>query len=338
MIEWIETLRRFAPAEPGLRQIAPAEPVAMVSVLATEGSAPRGAGTRMLVTREATHGTIGGGRLEWMATGQAREILSQSPGSWRVQDYPLGPLLGQCCGGRVRLLVEHVDPARLGWLADADRGGVLVTRLGDGGLERVVVTDAPVVPLPARGDRPGPGAVLAEALADDACPLWLFGAGHVGQAIAAHAARLPLRLAWFDTRADFAEHPGVTVVDAEAIADCVAEAPADAAIVILTHDHGLDYRLTLAALRRPPVAFVGLIGSATKRARFRGRLARDGIDAAGLARLTCPIGTPGITGKAPDVIAIAVLAQLLQLSLPQRPATGTERAEAPRAEPCVVWR
>lgn len=327
MSGWIQTLR----------QIAAAEPVAMVSVLATEGSAPRGAGTRMLVTQAATQGTIGGGRLEWMATAQAREILDLPPGAWRVQDYPLGPLLGQCCGGRVRLLVEHVDPAGLGWLAAAERGGVLVTRLGDRGLERAVVADASSVALPARGERPGPGAVLTEPLTDHARPLWLFGAGHVGQAIAAHAARLPLRLAWFDTRAAFAAHAGVTVVDADTIADCVAEAPAEAAIVILTHDHGLDYRLTLAALRRPAVAFVGLIGSATKRARFMGRLARDGIDADALARLTCPIGVPGIIGKEPDVIAIAVLAQLLQLAAGAGAATVAPRPEASHPAPCVVW-
>ena len=83
-------------------------PAALVTILATEGSAPRGPGARMVVTETGLAGTIGGGALEHQATAQARTILALAPGSWRVQDYPLGPLLGQCCGGRVRLLVEHL--------------------------------------------------------------------------------------------------------------------------------------------------------------------------------------------------------------------------------------
>jgi xanthine dehydrogenase accessory factor len=109
---------------------------------------------------------------------------------------------------------------------------------------------------------------------------------------------------------------GVAVVPEEAIEQCVAEAPTDAAILILTHDHALDYRLTRAALSRDPLAFIGLIGSATKRARFLSRLESDGLSTEARARLTSPIGMPGITGKEPDVIAIATLAQLLQLRAP----------------------
>ena len=124
---------------------------------------------------------------------------------------------------------------------------------------------------------------------------------------------MPLRLAWFDTRAELGAVAGVTVVAESAIAQCVAEAPDEAAVVILTHDHALDYTLTLAALSRPPLAFTGLIGSRTKRARFMARLERDGISAEARGRLTCPIGLPGVMGKEPDVIAVALLAQLLQL-------------------------
>jgi len=321
-----------------LRCQAGRAPLAMISVLATEGSAPRGAGTRMLVTADALVGTIGGGQLEFRAVEQARAILAHPVGAWRVQDYPLGPLLGQCCGGRVRLLVEHVDPGGLGWLADAGEGSVLVTEMVAGGVERTVRVSAdglfssaepggeappPAPPLKGRGEEgvvvaargalPGVGARFVEVVGRYRRPLYVFGAGHVGQAIARHAADLPFRLAWFDTRAEFSDVAGVTVVDADSVTTCVADAPADAAIVILTHDHGLDYRLTLAALQRAPVTFVGLIGSSTKRARFHGKLERDGIAAADRARLTCPIGLPGISGKEPDVIAIATLAQLLAL-------------------------
>ncbi len=289
-------------------------PVAMISVLATEGSAPRGAGTRMLVTAEAAHGTIGGGALEFRATEQARAVLAHAAGTWRVQDYPLGPLLGQCCGGRVRLLIEHVDAAALGWLSAAADGRTLVTVLQPGRAERHV-SDGPASPLPARGDMPREGSRLAETIGAARRPLYLFGAGHVGQAIARHLGGLPLNLAWFDTRPQFGTIAGVTIVPESAIGPCVAEAPEEAALIILTHDHALDYRLTQAALTRSPLAFTGLIGSQTKRARFLARLARDGVAAEARARLTCPIGLPGVTGKEPDVIAVALLAQVLQLPL-----------------------
>jgi len=297
----------------GLRDRAGAAPLAMISVLACEGSAPRGPGTRMLVTASDQFGTIGGGHLEFRAIEQARSALALPPGTWRVQDYPLGPLLGQCCGGRVRLLIEHVDPAALGWLDAADDQAVLMTRLTATGIERTLAPAASPATVPARGALPGAGTVLVEALGRYRRPLYLFGAGHVGQAIARHAATLPLQLAWFDPRPEFAEVGSVTMVAAEDLPNCVADAPADAALVILTHDHALDYALVLAALQREAVAFVGLIGSATKRARFLSRLARDGIDQGAAARLHCPIGLPGIRGKEPDVIAIATLAQVLGL-------------------------
>ncbi|WP_295635737.1 xanthine dehydrogenase accessory protein XdhC [Novosphingobium sp.] len=302
-----------------LREIDGREPVAMVSVLATEGSAPRGAGTRMLVMGTALHGTIGGGQLEYRAVEQARAILALPPCTWRVQDYPLGPLLGQCCGGRVRLLVEHVDPDTLGWLDQALEGAVLVSRFEADRIVRTTVADpraAPLAPPPsARGDRPEAGAVLVEPLGTRR-PVWLFGAGHVGQAIARHASGLPLRLAWFDTRSDLATIDGVAIVPENSVEACVADAPNDAAVVILTHDHGLDYRLVRAALDRGDLAFVGLIGSATKRARFLSRLESDGIPAEARARLTSPIGIAGVTGKEPDVIAVGTLVQLLQLGAP----------------------
>ncbi len=295
-----------------LARLVAVGPVAMVSVLATEGSAPRGAGTRMLVTADGLTGTIGGGALEFRAVEQARAVLEHAPGTWRVQDYPLGPLLGQCCGGRVRLLVEHVDRAALGWLREVVEGRVLVSVLGESGIARQW-SDGPASQLSARGDKPGVGARIAEVIGGYRRPLYLFGAGHVGQAIARHIEGLPIRLAWFDVRAELADVAGVTVVPEVEIERCVADAPDEAALVILTHDHALDYRLTLAALSRAPLAFTGLIGSQTKRARFLARLERDGVSAEARGRLTCPIGLPGVSGKEPDVIAVALLAQLLQL-------------------------
>lgn len=279
------------------------EPVALVSVLATEGSAPRGAGARMAITADAMAGTIGGGRLEYQLVAQARAILAHPAGSWRVQDYPLGPLLGQCCGGRVRVLVEHLEDAA--WFDAPTR-----TVLGDAKVMRAPLGHGPVAALSARGPLPAPGFAFAEPEDMPRLPLMLFGAGHVGRAIAGRIDGLPLSLGWYDSRVE-QDTPGVVIASEAELVACAGSAGPDHAVLILTHDHGLDYRLTAAALHSR-ARFVGLIGSATKRARFLARLRGDGVDT---SRLTCPIGMPGITGKEPDVIAIAVLAQLLTLPL-----------------------
>ena len=277
-------------------------PAALVTILAVEGSAPRGPGARMIVTERGIQGTIGGGKLEHLSAAQARAILALVPGSWRVQDYPLGPLLGQCCGGRVRLLVEHLAEAPA-------QDGPFEVELTDRVARKAVNGKAPPAPLGVRGPLPEAGAHFLEPVETDSLPVTLFGAGHVGRAIAARAAGLPLAIAWYDSRAEAAETLGVVHADEAALAACAAAAPEGGAVLILTHDHGLDYRLTAAALSSR-ARFVGLIGSKTKRARFVSRLAAEGVDA---ARLTCPIGLPGIAGRAPEVIAIATLAQLLSL-------------------------
>lgn len=276
-------------------------PAALVTILATEGSAPRGPGARMVVTEGGLAGSIGGGTLEHRATAQARKILALAPGSWRVQDYPLGPLLGQCCGGRVRLLVEHLaePPAR---------DEAFEVRLG-AQVSRAPLAGEPPPAMSARGPLPAAGARFLEPVEAENLPVYLFGAGHVGRAITARANGLPLAVAWYDGRAEMAETPGVVLAGEAAMAAQAAQAPAHAAVVIMTHDHGLDYRLAAAALGGR-ARFVGLIGSKTKRARFLKRLAADQIDA---ARLTCPIGLPGIHGREPEVLAIATLAQLLTL-------------------------
>src|SRR3569833_1554804 len=123
MSDWREALNKLA-----------GHPAALITILATEGSAPRGPGTRMLVAAATQAGAIGGGALEWRAAEQARAILALPPGCWRVQDYPLGPLLGQCCGGRVRLLVEHL--ADTDWIAALADGAVVTATLRDGQIAR----------------------------------------------------------------------------------------------------------------------------------------------------------------------------------------------------------
>jgi len=294
MFDWTKQARE------ALRQ----GPAALVTILATEGSAPRGPGARMVVTKKGLAGTIGGGALEHLSMAQARAILALQPGSWRVQDYPLGPLLGQCCGGRVRLLVEHLESV-------PDGEGPFEVTLTDRVERRLPPGERPGT-METRGPLPTAGARFLEPVEADCLPVHLFGAGHVGRAIAERAAGLPLAIAWYDSRPEMAEIPGVALSDEAEMTARAAEASDGEAVVILTHDHGLDYRLTAAALGSR-ARFVGLIGSKTKRARFLKRLAADGVDA---ARLTCPIGLPSISGREPEVIAIATLAQLLMLRNP----------------------
>ncbi|MDG2533034.1 xanthine dehydrogenase accessory protein XdhC [Sphingomonas sp. HITSZ_GF] len=303
--DWLEALRAARGHESA----------ALVTVLSTEGSAPRRAGTRMTVTAGDSIGTIGGGALEHRAIEQARKLLDLPPGSWRVQDWPLGPLLGQCCGGQVRLLLEHVahDPDGWDWTDYVERRKAVASLIvGPDRIDRVPAEYAESgvpTPLPPRAEKPGPGTSFIEP--DDRRAqraLLMFGAGHVGVAIAQRLPRLPFRLSWFDPRENRAI-PGVSLQDEDAMVACAEQAEPGSAVLVFTHDHGLDYRITAAALRSQ-AAFVGLIGSDTKRARFLKRLNEEQLDT---ARLTCPIGVPGIEDKAPDIIAIAVIAQLLML-------------------------
>ncbi len=263
--------------------LAQAVPAIDIEISAHRGSVPREAGTHMLVSADAVAGTIGGGHLELRAITAARDLLRRAePGPLEL-DFPLGPALGQCCGGRVQLRLQPLTPAGLaGWAA------------------------------------PPPRFVLQ-----------LHGAGHVGRAVVQLLARLPCQVQWVDEREDGFPLPSPTEAaphihcfDTDTAEAEVALAPAGACFLVMTHRHDLDLRITEAILRRGDFRFFGLIGSATKRASFRHRLAERGFSATGLDRITCPIGLPGITGKEPEVIALAVVAQLM--SLP--PGSGGEQS------------
>jgi xanthine dehydrogenase accessory factor len=181
----------------------------------------------------------------------------------------------------------------------------------------------------ARVERAG-GDVLIERIDTDHVPLVLFGAGHVGQALVRVLAELPFDITWVDAREDLfpdLQRENVTTLISELPADEVAAAPSQAMYLVLTHRHDLDFELCRAILARDDVRWAGMIGSASKAASFRKRLARQGVHAERLARLVSPIGVAGIDSKEPAAIAVAVAAQLLQaiaatasLSLPRTAA------------------
>ena len=280
---------------------------ALVTLAAVAGSSPREAGARMVVRADGGFwGSIGGGALEWEVLAQARAALATPGGPVLRRDWPLGPELGQCCGGRVTTWTETFN------LADRPAIATLAARERDGSFEvwAWIGPDRRV----QRAPEPRPGA-LCERHGEAVYPVWLFGAGHVGRALALALAPLPVRLTWIDGRD--AAFPALCPANARALhADdpvaALAEAPDEAPVLVMTHSHALDLALVAAALRRRSDAPVGLIGSATKRSRFLARLNAAGLGEAAAARLVCPIGVPGIAGKEPAVIAAATAAQILQ--------------------------
>ncbi len=269
----------------GVQQDFPAEAV-RVEVLGTKGSAPREAGAFMLVWQDGQSGTIGGGVLEWNAAKRAREMLAGGAAA-DAQSVALGPEIGQCCGGRVELGFARVRELR----ASQTKAKSQLAQ----GFER---------------DLQGWRADI---------PVCLYGAGHVGRAI---VKALPFAVQWVDVAQarypDWAENKVIKRNPAAA----VAEAPDDALHFVLTHSHSFDLEICHHVLSRP-FGHLGLIGSATKKARFLKRLRELGHSETTLARLQCPIGDKRL-GKAPEGIALGVAHWLMHRQNNEN--TGERRA------------
>jgi xanthine dehydrogenase accessory factor len=247
----------------------------LVRVHQVQGSGPREVGAWMAVWPETTVNTIGGGHVEHVAMAHARALLAQPTMAAGLERYALGPSLGQCCGGVVHLSYT-----------------------------RVSVADWPT---------------LSIDLAPRLQPLALFGGGHVGRALVRVLAPLPFALRWIDSRDEiFPADVGAAVEceHSEPVQAAVADLQAGSAVLIMSFSHAEDLDVVAACLARQreqgDLPFIGLIGSKTKWATFRHRLEARGLRAEDLAQVTCPIGVPGIGGKAPEVVAVAVAAQLLQ--------------------------
>ena len=250
------------------------EPGVRVCVTATQGSVPRGPGTQMLVFDRREEGTIGGGHLEFQALAHARQLLTGQTHLTTLRQV-LGPSLGQCCGGVVELSFELVSAA------DVPRLKVLL--------------------MPPR------------------TPLALFGGGHVGKALVNTLAPLPFSVRWIDSRDEIFPDDVPDGVDCEhsnPVQAAVADLAPSSRVLIMSFSHAEDLDIVVACLKRlrqrDDLPFVGLIGSQTKWATFRHRLEDRGFSESEIARITCPIGVPGISGKEPEVIAVAVAAQILQ--------------------------
>lgn len=271
------------------------ENAVLVTVHSSRGSVPREVGAWMAVFADETVGTVGGGHLEWQAIEEARvrlvtrlnpdmEPIEDGPDLElgdepvaRVLRYSLGPSLGQCCGGEVYLSYHLV---------------------------RAQDVEA-----------------LRERLSAGYLPVTLFGGGHVGRAIVNVLATLPVRLSWQDSRDEIfpAGLPSNVVAEhCDPIQAGVADVPAGSVVLIMSFSHAEDLEVVAACLTRQrergDLRHVGLIGSKTKWASFRSRLRERGFSDQELDGVTCPIGIEGVAGKEPEVIAVAVAAQILRLS------------------------
>ncbi|RWY42991.1 xanthine dehydrogenase accessory protein XdhC [Falsigemmobacter intermedius] len=292
--------------------------VARVVVAGFDGSAPRETGTAMLVWPGGSQGTVGGGALEFEAMARARAMIAAADFSPRLTREPLGPKLGQCCGGAVTLLTEVFTQSTLPspqadlWLRPVTEAARAAAEMPFT-LRRIVARNRSGAEARLR-----PGLYqgwMAEAVTLPRQALWIWGAGHVGRAMVQVLQPLPeYEITWIDTdRSRFPEEipEGVTARFDAAPQSFCTDAPAGAAHLIVTFSHALDLELCHRLLLRGEFSFLGLIGSATKRARFRSRLAALGHGEDALARLTCPIGERSF-GKHPQAIAIGVAHQLLK--------------------------
>jgi xanthine dehydrogenase accessory factor len=327
---WLKPLREWPLAS--MQALQRDAVLVRIMLAAVRGSAPREPGTVMLMTQSGTLGTIGGGQLEWQALAAARALLAEGSAA-RLQRVVLGTQLAQCCGGVVELWLERYTRADLPLLREALKAArmgpaALLSTISEATVLREVVHEAPVgSPIRQYLDAPRAQATprlkrtvaaqaqLLERLDEDLPALWLYGAGHVGQALARILAELPLKLTWIDSRSELLPAPpsaGVRILHSADPVGTVASAPARARFLVLTHSHPLDYALCRSILERGDFAWAGLIGSQSKAARFRARLARDGVTPERIARLVCPIGVEGIESKWPAAIAVGVAAQVLR--------------------------
>jgi xanthine dehydrogenase accessory factor len=292
----------------------------LISVIGAAGSVPREAGARVVLQPTGGFfGTIGGGRLEYEAIAAARAVLAAGRGRAQFRDWPLGPNLGQCCGGVVKTLTETFDQndlAAVRRFEAAEKAGAFdaVSRVAEDG--RIVRKFAPrdTASEHAGTTMPFGKTLFHESFGEVLTPVLLFGAGHVGRAVVLALAPLPFAVRWIDSRPD--QFPqfvpqNVVTVRTDAVAREMDEAPRDAMVIVMTHSHPIDFDITAAALQRDTFEYVGLIGSETKRSRFVNWARQMRVTSAQIGRLVCPIGIPEIHGKEPATIAAGLAAQLL---------------------------
>lgn len=325
MNEWIDELSDLT---------AGGEPAVLVTVAGIRGSAPREVGAKMVVTKDFTAGTIGGGQLEYQCTRIACGLFDGT--TPELRKFPLGAAMGQCCGGVVDILFEPVADGLPGWLRNLRalygqrKPAAIATRLEGPPLKFVVTADG-AFGLPedsgldavVESARAGldtlrtahrAGGWFFETVVGTRFNIAVFGAGHVGSAVVQTLSSLDCNIRWIDSRRNvFRSAPAnVRPIEAAEPALEVAAMPPRSCFLVMTHSHALDFDVCDRILARGDAAYCGLIGSRSKRRRFEKRFLAQGMAQEAIDTLVCPIGVEGIRGKRPAEIAIAVAADVLR--------------------------
>ncbi len=325
------------------------ERVVMVTVAQTKGSTPRETGARLFVTPQGIVGTIGGGNLEFKACKIAQDMLSGlNKQRSTINHFSLAAGLGMCCGGVVEVIFEVIDSNDLNWLFawverhDDKNQSVLVTVLKGDSVNKLLVNKISDLDFTLTNNRQiidfidneyhsfragfkfelikiNDTVCYIETLSQQKKHLYLFGAGHVGQAIIKQMSDLPWQITWVDTRDDClaaisltnkSTHVNLCITESPEAE--IAQAKIDSYFLVMTHDHALDLVLCEHILKRDDYCYFGLIGSKTKRQRFEHRLMAKGYEQQQLNKMICPIGITGINSKQASLIAVSVVAQLVQ--------------------------
>jgi xanthine dehydrogenase accessory factor len=270
----------------------------LITVLMSAGSAPREAGCKMLVTGDEQFDTIGGGHLEFAAVDAARELLAENRQAQKTVSYPLSSSLGQCCGGAVKILYEaHVDHSQH------------VAIFGAGHVAQSLVPMLAQLPVQIRW------IDSRENFFNDASDTTSFDTTSFDTMLAAGAASISVPSSKSAARVprSILALSNVTAITNDDPIQELAALPNNTWVIILTHNHQLDYELVESALKHPSLGFIGMIGSQTKAKRFVTKLEHRGFDAVQRAKLTSPIGDLSIPGKRPVEVSVSVCAQLIKL-------------------------
>lgn len=305
-------------------------PVVMVTVVRADGSTPREVGATMLVRVDPKlnlqqSDTIGGGHLEFQAIDIAQAMLNETEQRARfVERFNLSARLGQCCGGVMWILFEKLQiSSPYGDLLDCQKAwqhGKTITRLiSDQAPSSWYIEDITErTHSRCQFQQDDSQWQYLQKIQPYAMQVMLFGAGHVGEAIVRCLLPIGVNITWVDNRDDIFPSDlldQVTCISTDVPDAQIRDFDRAGAILILTHDHQLDLQLCFEALKpnTRPFAYVGMIGSKSKRAIFEKRMQARGYTDTELQRLVCPIGIEGISSKQPAIIAVAVVAELLQV-------------------------
>lgn len=326
MNEWIDELADLSAA---------GERVVVVTVAGVRGSAPREVGAKMIVTGNETLGTIGGGQLEYQCTRIAFDMLGDDERP-SLRKFPLGSSMAQCCGGVVDILFEPIASMLPTWLQDLRalhgqrEAALIATHVSDKQRKFLLTADKAYGDAAASVDEDfllqaraglasgqipqGTDGWLLEPVVGSDLNIAVFGAGHVGAAVVQSLSALDCNIRWIDSRRNIFRHVPVNVraVETSDPALEVAAMPAASFYLVMTHSHAIDFDVCDRILRRDDVAYCGLIGSISKRRRFEKRYRAQGMSDTRLAKLVCPIGVAGISGKKPAEIAVSASAEVLQ--------------------------